>query len=61
MLTGLILLALGLTGAIGPIARLIPKSVTAGLQLGLGLACGWAIEAGRRPAMAAARSLRRGS
>lgn len=38
MLTGLILLALGLTGAIGPIARLIPKSVTAGLQLGLGLA-----------------------
>jgi MFS superfamily sulfate permease-like transporter len=34
---GLILLALGLCGAIGRLARLIPQSVTAGLQLGLGL------------------------
>jgi predicted benzoate:H+ symporter BenE len=34
---GLILLALGASGAIGWLARLIPQSVTAGLQLGLGL------------------------
>jgi MFS superfamily sulfate permease-like transporter len=34
---GLILLVLGLSGAIGWLARLIPQSVTAGLQLGLGL------------------------
>jgi predicted benzoate:H+ symporter BenE len=34
---GLILLGLGASGAIGWLARLIPQSVTAGLQLGLGL------------------------
>jgi MFS superfamily sulfate permease-like transporter len=38
---GAILLALGATGLIGRVARLIPQSVTAGLQLGLGLAMGW--------------------
>lgn len=37
IMLGIIMLALGLTGAIGVISRLIPKSVTAGLQLGLGL------------------------
>src|SRR3546814_20157301 len=31
------MLVLGLTGRIGPVARLMPQSVTAGLQLGLGL------------------------
>jgi MFS superfamily sulfate permease-like transporter len=37
IMLGLILLALGASGAIGWLARLIPRSVTAGLQLGLGL------------------------
>jgi MFS superfamily sulfate permease-like transporter len=37
MMLGLILLALGVTGLIGRFARLIPQSVSAGLQLGLGL------------------------
>jgi MFS superfamily sulfate permease-like transporter len=39
--TGAILLLLGATGLIGRAARLIPQSVTAGLQLGLGLTMGW--------------------
>src|SRR5205814_643746 len=34
---GAVLLVLGATGAIGRVARLIPQSVSAGLQLGLGL------------------------
>lgn len=34
---GLAILALGTTNAIGRLARLIPQSVTSGLQLGLGL------------------------
>ena len=38
LIMGAVMLALGLTRAIGPVARLIPQSVTAGLQLGLGLA-----------------------
>lgn len=38
---GLILLALGATGSIGWLARAIPQSVAAGLQLGLGLSMGW--------------------
>ena len=37
LVLGALLLALGATGAIGRIARLIPPSVTTGLQLGLGL------------------------
>jgi MFS superfamily sulfate permease-like transporter len=37
MILGAVLLALGATGAIGRLARLIPQSVTVGLQLGLGL------------------------
>src|SRR5207248_2366462 len=37
MILGLVLVGLGLTGAIGRVARLIPQSVGAGLQLGLGL------------------------
>ena len=37
LLLGALMLTLGLTGVIGPVARLIPQSVTAGLQLGLGL------------------------
>jgi hypothetical protein len=40
VLTGAILLVLGATGAMGRIAKLIPQSVTAGLQLGLGLSMG---------------------
>lgn len=40
MVIGIVLLVLGLTGAIGIVARLIPQSVTAGLQLGLGLTMG---------------------
>lgn len=35
---GVVILALGATGLIGRVARLVPQSVTAGLQLGLGLA-----------------------
>jgi MFS superfamily sulfate permease-like transporter len=34
---GMVLLGLGATGAIGRVARMIPQSVSAGLQLGLGL------------------------
>ncbi len=39
--TGLMLLALGATGAIGWIARAVPRSAVLGLQLGLGLAMAW--------------------
>jgi MFS superfamily sulfate permease-like transporter len=38
VLTGVVLLALGLTGLISRFARIVPQSVIAGLQLGLGLA-----------------------
>lgn len=41
LMIGAILLLLGVTGLIGKVARLIPQSVTAGLQLGLGLMMGW--------------------
>jgi MFS superfamily sulfate permease-like transporter len=37
---GIVLLALGITGWIGRLARAIPQSVSAGLQLGLGLLMG---------------------
>jgi hypothetical protein len=37
MILGIVLLMLGVTGAISRIARLIPQSVSVGLQLGLGL------------------------
>jgi MFS superfamily sulfate permease-like transporter len=38
---GAVLLLLGATGLIGRMARLIPQSVTAGLQLGLGVTTAW--------------------
>jgi predicted benzoate:H+ symporter BenE len=37
MMLGLVLLVLGITGWIGRLAHAIPQSVSAGLQLGLGL------------------------
>jgi len=40
MMLGVILLVLGITGWIGRLARAIPQSVSAGLQLGLGLLMG---------------------
>jgi predicted benzoate:H+ symporter BenE len=40
MMIGVVLLILGLTGWIGKLARAIPQSVSAGLQLGLGLLIG---------------------
>jgi len=40
MMLGIVLLVLGITGWIGRIARAIPQSVSAGLQLGLGLLMG---------------------
>src|SRR5437868_3272596 len=40
MMLGVVLLVLGLTGWIGQLARMIPQSVSAGLQLGLGLLLG---------------------
>ena len=40
MLLGLVLLGLGISGWIGRLARAIPQSVSAGLQLGLGLLMG---------------------
>jgi MFS superfamily sulfate permease-like transporter len=40
MILGIVLLVLGTTGWIGRLARLIPQSVSAGLQLGLGLMMG---------------------
>ena len=50
MLLGAVLLVLGVTGWIGRLARLIPQSVLAGLQVGLGLALaslavGWILTA----------------
>jgi Molybdate transporter of MFS superfamily len=40
LMLGLVLLVLGVTGWIGRLARMIPQSVSAGLQLGLGLLMG---------------------
>jgi hypothetical protein len=40
LMLGLLLLVLGITGWIGRLARMIPQSVSAGLQLGLGLLMG---------------------
>src|SRR5437764_1599426 len=40
MMLGVVLLALGATGAIERFARLIPQSVSTGLQFGLGLLMG---------------------
>src|SRR5207253_3748317 len=40
MMLGLVLLVLGMTGWIGRLARMIPQSVSAELQLGLGLLMG---------------------
>ncbi len=40
MMLGVVLLVLGITGWIGRLARAIPQSVSAGLQLGLGLLMG---------------------
>src|SRR5213593_5260025 len=40
MMLGIVLLVLGLTGWLGRLARMIPQSVSAGLQLGLGLLMG---------------------
>jgi len=39
--TGLMLLVLGATGAIGWMARVVPRSAVLGLQVGLGLAMAW--------------------
>jgi len=41
LIIGVILLVLSVTGLIGQVAKLIPQSVTAGLQLGLGITMGW--------------------
>ncbi|MGX1742423.1 putative sulfate/molybdate transporter [Bosea sp. NPDC055353] len=41
LVIGIVLVVLGATGLIGRVARLIPQSVTAGLQLGLGITMGW--------------------
>ena len=40
LMLGIVLLVLGITGWIGRLARMIPQSVSAGLQLGLGLLMG---------------------
>lgn len=40
VIIGVVLLVLGITGLIGRLARVIPQSVSAGLQLGLGLLMG---------------------
>jgi MFS superfamily sulfate permease-like transporter len=40
MVIGLVLIVLAITGMIGRIARAIPQSVSAGLQLGLGISMG---------------------
>src|ERR1700732_2630633 len=40
VMIGIVLLVLGITGWIGRLARAIPQSVSAGLQLGLGLLMG---------------------
>lgn len=41
LMIGAILTVLAITGLIGRMARVIPQTVTAGLQLGLGLMMGW--------------------
>ena len=41
MLSGAVLFVLGVTGAISRLARVIPQSVSVGLQLGLGLLMGF--------------------
>jgi MFS superfamily sulfate permease-like transporter len=41
LVVGAVLLLFGATGLIAKVARLIPQSVTAGLQLGLGITMGW--------------------
>lgn len=41
VIVGLALIGLGATGLIDRIGRLVPQSVLAGLQLGLGLGLGW--------------------
>jgi predicted benzoate:H+ symporter BenE len=41
LILGAVFLLLALSGAITRVARFIPQSVTAGLQLGLGLSMGW--------------------
>lgn len=41
LLLGMVLLVLGLSGAIDRLARVIPPSVVAGLQLGLGASFAW--------------------
>ena len=41
VLIGLVPLALGASGLIDKLARLVPQSVLSGLQLGLGMALGW--------------------
>lgn len=41
VLIGLVLLALGTSGLIDRLARLVSQSVLSGLQLGLGMALGW--------------------
>ncbi|MBD0274069.1 MAG: benzoate/H(+) symporter BenE family transporter [Acetobacteraceae bacterium] len=41
LVVGAVLLLLGATGLITKLARLVPQSVTAGLQLGLGITMGW--------------------
>ncbi|MBX6744161.1 MAG: putative sulfate/molybdate transporter [Acetobacteraceae bacterium] len=41
LVSGAVLLVLGVTGVIGRVARAVPKSVAAGLQLGLGLSMAW--------------------
>lgn len=40
IMLGIVLLVLGVSGLIGHVARLIPQSVSVGLQLGLGLLMG---------------------
>ncbi len=41
VMIGLVLLVLGTTGWIDKLARLVPQSLLAGLQLGLGIGLGW--------------------
>jgi SulP family sulfate permease len=42
LLLGLVLVVLGLTGAVGRLARVIPQPVLMGIQLGVGLYLAWA-------------------
>jgi predicted benzoate:H+ symporter BenE len=41
LVLGIVLVVLAVTGLIGRVAKMIPQSVTAGLQLGLGVTMGW--------------------